>query len=79
AAGDRKLYKAALMAAVCKKTTAGYSVVSTRTVCREDIGENDELKVTVSLPDAEQYFIKAVLLETVPSARAVTPIAVFSK
>lgn len=79
AAGSSKPYKAALMAAVCKKTDKGYTIESAKTMYREDIGENDGIEVTVSLPDTEQYFIKAVLLETLPSARAITPISVFQK
>lgn len=79
AAGSKNPYSAALLAMVCQKTENGYAAVSTRAVYNDKIGENDSLAVTVQLPNTDDYVIKAVLLETVPSARAITPIAVFSK
>lgn len=78
-AGITNPYKAALMVCVCKKTANGYDIESAKTVYRDDIGEYDEIIATVSLPDTEQYFIKAVLLQSVSSARAIVPISIFQK
>ena len=76
-AGASNPVSAALLASVCRGTEANYEIVSAKSVCRDDIGENDMLCVTVELPEGNNYFIKAVLLESISSARALLPIKLF--
>lgn len=60
---------ATLMAAVCRGTEEKYTIEKMYFVRREDIGANDILEMTV--PDiGTGYFIKAVVLENIESARA---------
>ena len=79
AAGAEYPYTAALMAAVCKRTEKGYTVESVKTVCRDDIVQNDKLSAEVSVLNTDEYFIKAVLVQSVPSAKALTALKIFSE
>lgn len=70
---------AAFMVSVCKGTETDYDIISTDTLYRKDIGKNDTLSIKVDLPDVDNHFVKAVLLEDVSSARALTPIKILKK
>lgn len=71
--------EAALLVCVCKGTKTDYEIISAGTVYRSDISENDLLSVTVDLPESENHFLKAVLLNNVSSAIALTPIKIFGQ
>ena len=75
--GEVSPFSAALMAIVCKGTEESYEIVSAKRIFRRDIGENDVLSVQLDVSDTNGYFIKALLLESPSSARALLPIRIF--
>ena len=75
--GNKNPYSASLLAAVCRGTKENYEIVSVKSVFSKNIGENDTLSVSVEVPDKNGHFIKALLLESPSSARALTNLKYF--
>ncbi|MBP3361962.1 MAG: hypothetical protein J6N52_13980 [Clostridia bacterium] len=74
---DVSPYGATLLAAVCRGDENNYEIERILYVRREDIGENDSLSLKVQLDSSEGYMIKALLAESIPSARALLPVKIF--